>query len=85
MKKSSDLYIFNSNALIALAKIEGDEWLKYQKEEFSKLDPNFNSFSNALNKYNETKHLYLDDICIAIIDGYINKYKVFADGFIKNE
>lgn len=83
MKSKKDLYIYNSDSLIKLAEIEGSEWLEIQRKEFNRLDPNFGSFSNALNKYNETKHLYLDAICIAIVDGCINKYKVFANGLIQ--
>lgn len=85
MKSKKDLYIYNSDSLIKLAEIEGSEWLEIQRKEFYKILPIFGSFSYALDRYKETKHIYDESVRIAIINGQIHKYEVLGNGLIKNE
>lgn len=78
------LYIYNSDSLLELAKIEGNEWLEKQKIEFENSIPNKNSFAFAVRNYNKTKHCVEDNFCIAIIEGKKNYY-VYANGVITSE
>lgn len=84
MKKNKELYIFNSDSLIELAKIEGNEWLEKQIEEFKNNSPiTHGSFVYALKQYNETKHYIPENLCIAKIKGNNKTYFVYANGAIE--
>lgn len=82
-KKNKELYIFNSDSLLELAKIEGSEWLEKQKYEFGTMTPNYDSFAFALNRYNETKHYIPENLCVAKIKGNNKIYFVYANGVIE--
>ena len=82
-KKNKELYIYNSDSLIELAKIEGNDWLEKQKYEFGTMTPNHHSFVFALNRYNETKHYIPENLCIAKIKGNDKTYFVYANGVIE--
>lgn len=82
MKKNKELYIYNSDSLIELAKIEGDEWLEKQKYEFGTMNPEHGSFAYALKQYNETKHYIPENLCVARIKGNNETYHVYPNGVI---
>ena len=83
MKKNKELYIFNSDSLIELANIEGDDWLEKQKYEFGTMNPEHDSFAFALNRYNETKHYIPENLSVAKIKGNSKVYFVYASGVIE--